>query len=285
MRIIDFEVYKDLLQEKAGLLFTEHESSLLETRLSPIAKKWGYASLSAMTMALHGVPEDELVDDVVEAIVSRDTSFFFDTQSFLTFQNDVLPYIKKTHPSKKTLRIWCAGAASGQEAYTVSIALKEMEQTLGLKPEILATDISARAIEQTRKGRYSQAEVQLGLPIQLLVKHFTQNSKGWQVNKDIRKPVTYQKANLLEPVTYPESFDIIFCRNLLPSLTQDAKNLVFENITNNIELNGFLFLDDDTQSVTSAAGAFKPVPGTPGLYIPEGSAYSRLPKTDTQALA
>lgn len=80
MKITDFDIYKDLLKEKSGLVLSQDKSYLVESRLNPVAKKWGYDSLEAMTMTLQGVPDKELVRDIVEAMTTNETSFFRDSR-------------------------------------------------------------------------------------------------------------------------------------------------------------------------------------------------------------
>ncbi|HEY8190352.1 MAG TPA: protein-glutamate O-methyltransferase CheR, partial [Micavibrio sp.] len=91
MRISDFDLYKELLKKKSGLTLTPDKSYLLDSRLTPVAKKWGHASLDAMTLVLRGAPDPDMVRDVVEAMTTNETSFFRDTKPFDMFSNTVLP--------------------------------------------------------------------------------------------------------------------------------------------------------------------------------------------------
>ena len=148
MKLTDFDVYKQLLLSQSGLDLSQEKTYILESRLKPVAKKWGYPALGSMTMALNGVPEPGLIDDIVEAMTNNDTSFFRDGQPFESFKKDVLPYMQKSRAKAKTLRVWSAGCSSGQEPYSLAIILKEMQESApAWKPQILATDISDEILE------------------------------------------------------------------------------------------------------------------------------------------
>ena len=235
MKITDFDIYKDLLKEKSGLVLSQDKSYLVESRLNPVAKKWGYDSLEAMTMTLQGVPDKELVRDIVEAMTTNETSFFRDSRPFDLFKDTVLKYMKEARAPRRRLRIWCAAASSGQEPYTIAMLLKEAAMEFpGWSFEIIATDISHDILNLAREGRYTQFEVQRGLPIQLLMKYFTQDGDRWQIKDDIRKMVKYDYFNLLDPMTKLGTFDIIFCRNVLIYFDEQTKGAVLNKMAQQI---------------------------------------------------
>ncbi len=285
MKITDFDIYKDLLKEKSGLVLSQDKSYLLESRLNPVAKKWGYETLDTMTMAIQGVPDKELIRDVVEAMTTNETSFFRDSRPFEIFKDTVLAHMKNTRGPRKRMRIWCAAAASGQEPYTIAMLLKEAAiEFPGWTFEIIATDISHDILDQAREGRYTQFEVQRGLPIQLLMKYFTQEEDRWQLNDEIRNMVKYDYFNLLEPMIKLGSFDVIFCRNVLIYFDEQTKSMVLNNMSKQIEKDGFLFLGG-AETVLGITDSFKPIPGKRGLYAVDGSEHLENLQTNTQALA
>ena len=285
MKITDFELYKDLLKEKSGLVLSQDKSYLLESRLNPVAKKWGYDSLDAMTMVMQGVPDKDLIKDIVEAMTTNETSFFRDMRPFDTFKDTVLEYMKGERKNKK-IRIWCAAASSGQEPYTLAILLSEAAaQFPGWNFEIYATDISEDILEQAREANYTQFEVQRGLPITLLMKYFTQNGEKWQLNDDIRNMVKYEYFNLLDPMTKLGTFDVIFCRNVLIYFDEETKGDVLDKMSQQIEKDGFLFLGG-AETVIGITESFVPVPDKRGLYAIQGSPHLSKDTPDaTQALA
>ena len=123
-------------------------------------------------------------------------------------------------------------------------------------------------LEKSKAGIYSQFEVQRGLPIQMLVKYFTQVGELWQLNADIRAMVQHRQLNLLQDFSHLGTFDVIFCRNVLIYFDQDTKAGVFERLARVIEPDGVLTLGA-AESVVGISDAFKPYPDRRGLYRPQ----------------
>ena len=267
MRLGDFDFYKDLLMEKSGLSLTQDKSYLLDSRLTPVARKWNYATLEVMTVAMRGVPPSDLVKDVVEAMTTNETSFFRDTKPFDQFRDVIIPHLVKTRGANKRVRIWCAASSTGQEPYSLSMLIKENAAKMpGFTFEIIATDISTEVIESARKAEYTQFEVQRGLPIQLLVKYFEQRGDRWCLKNDIKSMVQFKYFNLLESMAMLGKFDIIFCRNVLIYFDRETKAKVLKNMSGLIPDDGFLMLGG-AETVLGITDAFKPLEGTRGIYV------------------
>jgi chemotaxis protein methyltransferase CheR len=273
MRLGDFDVYKDLLMEKSGLMLTPDKSYLLDSRLTPIARKFGFANLETLTAALRGVPKPELVTAIVEAMTTNETSFFRDTKPFDQFRDILLPHMMKAREKTKQIRIWCAACSSGQEPYSLAMLLKEQAAKLsGWKIEIIGTDISHEILDSARRGEYSQFEVQRGLPIQLLMKYFEQKGDRWHLKNEIKSMVQYRFFNLLDPMASLGRFDIIYCRNVLIYFDKDTKTKVLNNISGLMPEDGFLLLGG-AETVLGITDKFKTLDNARGIYIkPENPA-------------
>lgn len=275
MNITDFDIYKDLLKTASGLVLTQDKTYLIESRLNPVAKKWGYSDLAAMTDVLRGVPPKELTTDIIEAMTTNETSFFRDSKPFDIFKNTVLPYFKNKPGHSKRLRIWCAAASSGQEPYSIAMLLKEEALKMpGWNFEIIATDISHDILEQAKEGVYTQFEVQRGLPITMLMKYFTQDGEKWCINQDIKNMVQYKFFNLLEGMGGLGQFDVIFCRNVLIYFDQPTKKIVMEKMHKQLPEDGFLFLGG-AETVLGITDEFKAMPDNRGLYTKAVGAHTR----------
>lgn len=270
MKISNFELYKSLLYERSGLVITPDKSYLLDSRLTPVARKWNFTSLEMMTLHLRALPEEKLIKDIVEAMTTNETSFFRDSRPFQMFQDAILPAMMERRASRKTIRIWCAASSSGQEPYSLAMILKEKEaQFKGWRFEIIATDISDEFLDQARKATYSQFEVQRGLPIQYLMKYFTQVGELWQLKDEIRNMVKFSNFNLLDSMASLGRFDIVFCRNVLIYFDEKNKAAILEKIANQMENDGFLVLGG-AETVLGITKAFAPTPEQRGLYIKAG---------------
>ncbi len=273
MNIADFDIYKDLLKANSGLVLTQDKSYLVESRLNPVAKKWGYDAIATMTNILRGVPPKDLVKDIIEAMTTNETSFFRDIKPFEIFKTHVLPYYKNKPHHSKRIRIWCAAAASGQEPYSLAMTIKEEAAKMpGFNFEIVATDISHEILDQAREGTYSQFEVQRGLPITHLMKYFTQNGDKWTVNQDVKNMITYKYFNLLDPMTMLGKFDIVFCRNVLIYFDPPTKKDVMERINGQINDDGFFFLGG-AETVLGITDVFKGIKDKRGLYAKANSPH------------
>ena len=141
----------------------------------------------------------------------------------------------------------------------------------GWRTEIVATDLSQSVLEKSKAGLFSQFEVQRGLPIQMLIKHFVQVGELWQLNADIRGMVQHRQLNLLQDFSQVGSFDVIFCRNVLIYFDQDTKAAIFERLAKQLEPDGVLVLGA-AELVVGITDAFKPYPEKRGLYRPNPGA-------------
>jgi chemotaxis protein methyltransferase CheR len=146
------------------------------------------------------------------------------------------------------------------------MCLKQFAAALsGWRVDIIATDLSEGVLEKSKAGIFSQFEVQRGLPIHMLVKHFTQIGELWRINGDIRGMVQHRQLNLLQDFSHLGMFDVIFCRNVLIYFDQDTKTTMFERLSRVIESDGVLALGA-AESVVGISDAFKPDPERRGLY-------------------
>ncbi len=270
MKINDFDFYKDLLMEKSGLVITPEKTYLLISRLSPVVKKWEFESIDQMTFTLRGLPDKQLVQDIVEAMTTNETSFFRDLKPFDLFRDTIIPELVEARKDTKSIRIWCAACSSGQEPYSLAMLMKEeplASKLAGYKVEIVATDISEDILKHANEGLYTQFEVQRGLPIALLMKYFSQEGEKWRIKPEIKQNIKYSNFNLLKPMSsLGGSFDVIFCRNVLIYFDQETKKDILERMSTILKPDGFLFLGG-SETVLGITDALKLKENTRGLYI------------------
>lgn len=268
VKLADFDLYRDLLYTNSGLVVTPDKTYLLDSRLTPIAKKWGFATMDALTVALRSFPDKKLITEIVEAMTTNETSFFRDMKPFDIFEKTVLPAIVAARSkSSRKIRIWCAAASSGQEPYSLAMLLKEKSHLwTGINIEIVATDICSQTLELARTGLYTQFEVQRGLPITMLMKYFKQVEDKWQLNDDIRKMVKFENFNLLHDMKGLGVFDVIFCRNVLIYFDEKTKVQIFAKMSPQLASDGYLFLGG-AETTLGITDKFKPAENQRGLYV------------------
>jgi chemotaxis protein methyltransferase CheR len=266
----DYKYLRKLLKDHSGLDLSSDKQYLIESRLLPLSRKAGLSDIGELVQKMKG-GSASLTTQVVEAMTTNETFFFRDKIPFEHFRNTIMPEILQARAGRKSIRIWCAAASTGQEPYSLAMCLKEMGVTLaGVRVEILATDLSQEVLEKSKSGIYSQFEVQRGLPIQLLVKYFKQIGELWQINPDIRAMVSHRQLNLLHDFSQLGVFDVIFCRNVLIYFDQDTKINIFNRLAKAIEADGFLALGAG-ETVVGLTEAFKPYPERRGLYRLNGA--------------
>jgi len=264
---LDYDYLRKLLKDRSGLLLSADKQYLIESRLLPLARKAGLSGIPELVQKIKGGSQ-ALTVDVVEAMTTNETFFFRDKVPFDHVSNTVLPQLLKARANRRSLRIWCAAASTGQEPYSLAMILKD-SLPAGWRAEIIATDLSLEVLEKAKAGIYSQFEVQRGLPIQMLVKHFKQTGDVWQLNHDIRSMVQYRPLNLLQDFSHLGIFDIIFCRNVLIYFDQATKADVFSRMLRVNEKDGYLFLGA-AETVIGLTDAYRAAPDLRGVYVPSG---------------
>ena len=261
----DYEFLRKLLKDRSGLDLSADKQYLVESRLVPLARRAGLPGLPELVQKLKSGAE-ALTAEVVEAMTTNETFFFRDKVPFDHLRQTILPDLLQARANRRSLRIWCAASSTGQEPYSIAMCLKELGSTLaGWRIEILATDLSQGVLEKSKAGIFSQFEVQRGLPIQLLVKNFTQTGELWQLNADVRGMVQHRQLNLLQDFSHLGVFDVIFCRNVLIYFDQETKASIFRRLAKVLEPDGYLLLGA-AETVVGLTEAFKPCPERRGLY-------------------
>ncbi|MDB5653738.1 MAG: methyltransferase, CheR-type [Tardiphaga sp.] len=267
MTPVDYDFLRKFLKERSGLDLSADKQYLVESRLVPLARKAGLNGLDELVQKIR-TGSTALGADVVEAMTTNETFFFRDKIPFDHLREAVIPELLQARAARKSLRIWCAAASTGQEPYSIAMCLKEMSaQLAGWRIENIGTDISPQVLVKSKSGIYSQFEVQRGLPIQLLVKYFKQTGELWQISPEIRAMVQYRPLNLLQDFSQMGKFDLIFCRNVLIYFDQEMKTQIFGRLARAIEPDGFLALGA-AETVVGLTDAFKPHADRRGLYRP-----------------
>lgn len=270
MKPEDFELMRSLLKAKSGLIVQPDKVYLLESRLTPVARAHNLDGLEALVDTVRRTKDPKLIEEITDAMTTNESFFFRDNTPFDILKKNVLPILEKKRTSR-TLKIWCAAASSGQEPYSIAMILKEqMPKWENWNIDIYGTDISRKILEKAREGRYSQFEVQRGLPVQMMIKYFDQRGDGWYIGDEIRKMVRYEYMNLLDTFGVLPQFDIVFCRNVLIYFDPETKADTLAKIRKVMRDDGALFLGA-AETVLGISKEFRPVKGQRGIYVPTAS--------------
>ncbi|HXQ45888.1 MAG TPA: protein-glutamate O-methyltransferase CheR [Caulobacteraceae bacterium] len=273
MKREDVETIRALVHARSGVVLDPEKTYQIETGLAPVARRAGFASLADLVQAIRAQRDERLLWAATEALTSSETSFFRDRVPFRAFREEILPELIAKR-GDKPIRIWCAAGGTGQEPYSLAMIIDDELAKLGeARIELFASDISERALEKAQRGLYTQFEVQRGLPIRLLVRHFEKVDDQWALSPRIRQMVRWRRINLLADLRPLGRFDVILCRNVLSSFDEPTRRRVLDQLANALAEDGWLVLGVD-ETVSGATDRLKPVPGRRGFYAPSQEAHA-----------
>ena len=239
----DFEYVKNLVYQRTAIVLETGKEYLVESRLAPLMRQERFASFEELIARLRAQPFNGLHWKVVESMTTNETSFFRDGHPFEALKKTVLPDLLTKRENERELHIWCAASSSGQEPYTVAMVLRENFPMLaGWTIQFVASDISNEMLARSREGRYSQLEVNRGLPAALLVKYFQKQGTGWQIKEELRRMIEFQQVNLVEAWPAWPPMDIILMRNVMIYFGVETKKAILGKIRRLLRPDGYLFL-------------------------------------------
>ncbi len=264
----DFAFFQKFLSERSGLNLWPEKTYLLESRLARTLRDRGLANLSALVEKLRAGKDVELEREVIEAMMTHETLFFRDFKTFDLLREKVLPDLIAARARERKLLIWSAACSAGQEPYSIAMMLAEMgEKLAGWSIRILATDLSTQVIDRAKTGVFTQFEVQRGLPVRLLMQHFTQQAEGWTLAPKIRDMVEFRTFNLLRDSSPFGRFDLILCRNVMIYFDTATRSGLFARLRRQIAEDGVLMLGG-AETVLGMTSEFAPDRQAPGYYRP-----------------
>jgi chemotaxis protein methyltransferase CheR len=262
----DFEFVCRLVRDRSAIVLEPGKEYLVEGRLAPIVRQLELGSISALVGRLRAGADNGLSTRVVEAMATTETSFFRDLHPFETLRTTVLPDLFRRRAAEKQLNVWCAACSTGQEPYSLAILLREhFREMAGWRVTILATDLSGEVLARAKAGRYSQIEVNRGLPAALLVKYFRQHGSTWELAEDVRRMVEFRELNLVRPWPALPRMDLMFLRNVMIYFDAETKKSILGRVTRLLRPDGYLLLggaettlnlDDTLRRVEHLKGGF-----------------------------
>ena len=255
----DFDFLRQMIQKHSAIVINSSKAYLVNSRLSPLVVKEGLASLEELVFKMRTKPDNALNERVIEALTTNETSFFRDPSIFEALKTLVLPEIIQKRKNTRQLNIWCGASSSGQECYSLVMLIKEhFPELLNWKLYFMASDISQEMLTRCRSGKYSQLEINRGLPAPMLVKYFEQDRTSWTIKKELRDLVRFQQINLAEPLPSMPSMDIVFLRNVLIYFDVETKKTILRKIKNILCKDGYLFLGS-AETTFYLDDAFEPI--------------------------
>jgi chemotaxis protein methyltransferase CheR len=183
-------------------------------------------------------------DNLLKELTINVTHFFRDPEVFRILEEEYLPLLifDKVQSDKRTVRIWSAGCASGEEPYSLAIIMHDLfgEDLMDFKVSIIATDIDEESLKTAKKGIYPHEQVKK-TRLDYLNRYFRYDDKMYQISEEIKEMVIFKKRDLfIDPKK--GNFDIIMCRNVLIYFTKEMQRKLFENFYRSLNWGGYLIL-------------------------------------------
>jgi len=237
----EFDFVSDLVRREAAIVLERGKEYLVEARLAPLARAAGTGSVTDYVRALRQSGDHRQRWAIVEALTTNETSWFRDPGVFEGLRTELLPRLQSVRSLHHQLRFWSAAASTGQEVYSLAMVLADSLEP-GRRHQILATDISNEVLERAKTGRYSQLEMNRGLPATALVKHFQREGAAWRVNDRLAAMTTFRQHNLVRPWPMMGQFDVVLLRNVLIYFDLPTKRQVLASVRRVLAPGGYLYL-------------------------------------------
>ena len=256
----DFDYVSRLARSEAAIVLELGKEYLVETRLGTLAEREGFPSLAALIQQMRGeVKVNGLHHKAIDALTTNETLFFRDYHPFEALRLQILPAVLEQRATARRLTIWSAACSTGQEPYTLAMLLLEhFPQLASWDVSILATDISPTVLKAAREGKYTQFEVNRGLPASYLVKYFTKQEEKWCIKDQVKKMIEFRPMNLIQPWPVMPPLDLVFIRNVLIYFDVETKKTILKKIRNCLLPHGILFLGT-AETTTNLDPQYQPV--------------------------
>jgi chemotaxis protein methyltransferase CheR len=247
----------DLVRKESAIVLEPGKEYLVESRLAPIARREGLASVGDLVQRLVTSPGAPLRTQIVDAMTTNETSFFRDVHPWQTLREEILPELFRMRAGVKRLNVWCAACSSGQEPYSLAMLIRDdfPEQAATWAIRIMATDLSETMVQRCKDGAFSQLEVNRGLPAAMLMRHFTRDGMEYRVDDKVKRLVDVRPANLVVPSTMPQmgGIDIVMIRNVLIYFDEATKVKILGGVRERMKSDGYLMLG--SSEVSTGLGA------------------------------
>lgn len=261
-----YHQFRTFLEQQCGIVLGENKQYLVKSRLAPLMAKFDVASLSDLVTKTLSPTQRQLRAAVIDAMTTNETLWFRDDYPFELLKSKVLPEIAAKSTS---LKIWSAASSSGQEPYSIAMAVQEFKQkNIGAFKggvQIVGTDISTTMLEHCKYAHYDSLALSRGLSAQRKSQFFEPGDNGmYKVKDEIKKMVSFRPLNLLNSYSLMGRFDLVFCRNVLIYFAPEIKAQIISQIHGVLNKDCYLFLGA-SESLSGLNQDFNMVRCNPGI--------------------
>ena len=271
----EYDYIRTLVRSRSAMVLEDGKEYLIQARLAPLVRQEGVPTIEHLVAKLRDRPEGPLHHRVVEAMTINETSFFRDVNPFEVLKRHLLPALSKARAGQKTLNVWSAACSTGQEPYSLAMLIRELfPDSAGWRIKIHATDLSGPVLERAKRGRFSQLEVNRGLPAPMLVKHFVQDGTEWVVKPEVRALVDFRQMNLSAPWQGLPPMDVVLMRNVLIYFDVETKRRLLGYLRDVLRPDGYLFLGA-AETTFNIDGTFEAIEQGRTIYYRRAAAKER----------
>ena len=237
----ELDEIRTLIEQRSAILFDASRERFFSTRIREHLEEKSLADGTELLKLVRGSSIE--YEALLERLLTQETSFFRYPAVYDALEKRILPEIqeRKFWESPRSLRIWSAGCSTGEEPYSIAVTVSDaLKFPEAWEIEILATDISRRALSQADCGIYARRSLQNVSPEQV-ESHFSATKHGYQVRPRIRKMISFVQMNLVEPA-YFGKFDCIFCMNVLMYFSEKRRLAILRRFYDALEPGGYFLL-------------------------------------------
>lgn len=243
MTTADFDYVRGFVHEQSAIVLEPGKEYLVESRLQTLARKENFSSIEDLIGKLRSDTTKGFQRKVVDAMTTNETSFFRDIHPFEALRKSLLPEIMASRAKERQLHFWCGAASTGQEPYSVLMLISQhFPELLNWDFKFIATDLCGEVLTKARAGRFTQLEVNRGLPAALLLKYFVRQGAEWEIREDLRKRVDFRELNLVKDWPHLPQLDIVFLRNVMIYFNVENKKAILARIRRLLRPGGYLLL-------------------------------------------
>ncbi len=249
--------FRYYLEQACGIALGDSKHYLVSGRLTQLMSENAIPTLADLVERLKQNRNPGLRERIIDAMTTNETLWFRDGYPYEILRKLILPEL--LHQPAHQARIWSAACSTGQEPYSVSMAIQEY---LTAKPaglpcgaHIVATDIAPSVLRDAARGLYNEAELARGLSPERRGRFFTPRPGQWEVRPEIRARVTFKEFNLMHDFAPMGKFDVVFCRNVLIYFSTELKRDILARLAACLNPGGYLFLGA-SETVANYSEAF-----------------------------
>jgi len=241
-----FRYLQDFLLRNSGLVLDDSKLYLIRSRVQTLLRNFEIADMDTLAQHVKRNEKGKLAQHFIDVMTTNETLFFRDGYPFEALKTLVFPELTHAGNGHQKIRIWSAASSRGQEAYSIAMTASEAVPMANKCISILATDLSESVVHYAREAKYTQMEVQRGMPVKQLIRFFTQEGIDWFVRDELKEMLTFQTANLVDDglvsqVSRFGPFDIVFCRNVLIYFSPEGRKKVIDRLARSMKKGGYLF--------------------------------------------